>query len=309
MKSQKLSCQEIVQSSHGLAYNCSPQFGIQSPTGDSSHYQNFGLDQIGVPDYHMDFQAVNPRFPSQIYKNCDQQTTNSHSSGDSFGIIDMSRHVDSNGYGKNHYFSSSERSYAIPCYNVTERERLSQLKRKFLDSSVKENLTGSQFVHWNQSPRPHGCSASAGNSVCTDSAGASKTRIRWTQDLHNRFVECVKRIGGAEKATPKAILNLMDLEGLTIFHVKSHLQKYRTAKYMPEAIEGKYEKGARMADVSQADAKNGTQIREALKLQLDIQRRLHEQLEIQRNLQLRIEEQGKQLKIMFDQHGRSNERV
>ena len=27
---------------------------------------------------------------------------------------------------------------------------------------------------------------------------SSKTRIRWTQDLHEKFVECVNRLGGAE---------------------------------------------------------------------------------------------------------------
>lgn len=26
----------------------------------------------------------------------------------------------------------------------------------------------------------------------------NKTRIRWNQDLHERFVECVNRLGGAE---------------------------------------------------------------------------------------------------------------
>ncbi|CAL5441751.1 unnamed protein product [Camellia sinensis] len=66
-----------------------------------------------------------------------------------------------------------------------------------------------------------GVSVTSGNS---GSAISSKTRIRWTQDLHDRFVECVNHLGGAEKATPKAILKLMDSEGLTIFHVKSHLQ-------------------------------------------------------------------------------------
>ncbi|KAF7804133.1 myb family transcription factor PHL5-like [Senna tora] len=135
---------------------------------------------------------------------------------------------------------------------------------------------------------------------------SSKTRIRWTQDLHEKFVECVNRLGGAEKATPKAILKLMDSDGLTIFHVKSHLQKYRIAKYMPDPAQGKSEKRTHIEDGHHMDVKTGMQIREALQLQLDVQRRLHEQLEIQRKLQLRIEEQGKQLKMMFDQQQKTS---
>ncbi|KAJ0088915.1 hypothetical protein Patl1_33004 [Pistacia atlantica] len=159
-----------------------------------------------------------------------------------------------------------------------------------------------------QSPRYSfgGVSVSSGGSVSSGAVLSSKTRIRWTQDLHEKFVECVNRLGGAEKATPKAILRLMHSEGLTIFHVKSHLQKYRMAKYIPEFVEGKSEKRCILNDVSQLDVKTALQIKEALQLQLDVQRRLHEQLEIQRDLQLRIEEQGKQLKKLFDQQQKTN---
>ncbi|PIA50792.1 hypothetical protein AQUCO_01200204v1 [Aquilegia coerulea] len=140
--------------------------------------------------------------------------------------------------------------------------------------------------------------------VSSRAAVSNKTRIRWTQDLRERFVECVNCLGGADKATPKGILKLMDSEGLTIFHVKSHLQKYRMAKYIPESAEDS--KTSRSNVVSHSCV-IGLQIEEALRQQLKLQMYLHEQLKIQRNLQVRIEEQGKQLKKMFDQQAKNSD--
>ena len=40
-------------------------------------------------------------------------------------------------------------------------------------------------------------------------------------------MRAVDRLGGAEQATPKLILELLEEPGVTVFHVKSHLQKFR----------------------------------------------------------------------------------
>ncbi|KAM0047829.1 putative transcription factor MYB-HB-like family [Helianthus debilis subsp. tardiflorus] len=46
-------------------------------------------------------------------------------------------------------------------------------------------------------------------------------RLRWTPDLHRCFVHAIQTLG---EATPKLVLQMMDVKGLTISHVKSHLQ-------------------------------------------------------------------------------------
>ncbi|KAL4585725.1 hypothetical protein LXL04_010349 [Taraxacum kok-saghyz] len=61
-------------------------------------------------------------------------------------------------------------------------------------------------------------------------------RLRWTPQLHHAFVNAIERLGGQEisrlnaEATPKSVLQLMNVRGLSIAHVKSHLQMYRSKK-------------------------------------------------------------------------------
>ncbi|XAR61060.1 hypothetical protein NMG60_11034656 [Bertholletia excelsa] len=162
------------------------------------------------------------------------------------------------------------------------------------------NILAPQPKALQQIPAPSGDSAM--NSASSGGGASNKPRMRWTPELHEAFVEAVNKLGGSEKATPKGVLKLMKVEGLTIYHVKSHLQKYRTARYRPESSQGSSDKKLTpIEEVTSLDLKTGIEITEALRLQMELQKRLHEQLEIQRSLQLRIEEQGKYLQKMFEQ--------
>ncbi|KAK2995990.1 hypothetical protein RJ640_017354 [Escallonia rubra] len=55
-------------------------------------------------------------------------------------------------------------------------------------------------------------------------------RLRWTPDLHRSFVHAIERLGGQDRSTPKLVLQVMNVRGLSISHVKSHLQMYRSKK-------------------------------------------------------------------------------
>ncbi|KAK7381064.1 hypothetical protein VNO78_33588 [Psophocarpus tetragonolobus] len=57
-------------------------------------------------------------------------------------------------------------------------------------------------------------------------AQAKKTRVVWSKELHQQFVEVVMQIG-LKDATPKRILEVMQNPNLTRQQVGSHLQKYR----------------------------------------------------------------------------------
>ncbi|KAI4324474.1 hypothetical protein MLD38_029962 [Melastoma candidum] len=131
-----------------------------------------------------------------------------------------------------------------------------------------------------------------------------KERLRWTQDLHDRFVEAVEQLGGADRATPKGILKAMAIQGLTIYHVKSHLQKYRISKFIPEsATKSKVDRRSISEMLPNFSSSCAAQLREAIQVQKEYQKRLSDQLEIQKSLKQKIEAQRRFLeKLVVEQN-------
>ncbi|KAL2546751.1 myb family transcription factor PHL8-like [Forsythia ovata] len=139
----------------------------------------------------------------------------------------------------------------------------------------------------------------------------AKPRLKWTQELHQRFVDAVEQLGGADKATPKSLMRMMGIHGLTLYHLKSHLQKYRLGKSQQSQTYHKNKQEDyrdddqsshfpnKIYDGVQDQINESLQIAQALQMQMEVQRKLHEQIKVQRHLQLRIEAQGKYLQSVL----------
>ncbi|KAK9698243.1 hypothetical protein RND81_08G090800 [Saponaria officinalis] len=140
-----------------------------------------------------------------------------------------------------------------------------------------------------------------------------KPRLRWTVELHERFVDAVAQLGGPDKATPKTIMRVMGVKGLTLYHLKSHLQKFRLGKQPHK----EFSDHPSVKDASGLELQRNTasssglmghrsmndgnvHITDAIRMQMEVQRRLQEQLEVQRHLQLRIEAQGKYMQNILE---------
>ncbi|KAI3893937.1 hypothetical protein MKX03_020120 [Papaver bracteatum] len=142
-----------------------------------------------------------------------------------------------------------------------------------------------------------------------------KPRLRWTPELHDRFVDAVAQLGGPDKATPKTIMRVMGVKGLTLYHLKSHLQKFRLGKqphkdfhdlqhsvkdFDPRDMQRNSASGSGIMVNRSNMNENMHMMNEGLRMQMEVKRRLHEQLVVQRHLQLRIEAQGKYMQTILE---------
>ena len=107
---------------------------------------------------------------------------------------------------------------AAPSFSVDAR---------FLHDSPTSHLS-SRFDDYDYEEEGEGETEDAAAAAAGGGAGRGekKARMVWTPSLHHRFVEAVEHLG-EKGAVPKAIVRLMNVDGLTRENVASHLQKYR----------------------------------------------------------------------------------
>ncbi|CAA6658757.1 unnamed protein product [Spirodela intermedia] len=128
-------------------------------------------------------------------------------------------------------------------------------------------------------------------------ASAAKPRLKWTRQLHQQFVGAVSHLGGAAKATPRSVMRLMGVPGLSLCHLKSHLQKYRIAvNSNPEPC---CEPNSEPRVSSDHCRRPWCYFRTLPEMQTEVPNKFQEQIEVQRHLQLRMEAQEKYIRSVL----------
>ncbi|CAA0818623.1 myb-like transcription factor family protein [Striga hermonthica] len=103
------------------------------------------------------------------------------------------------------------------------------------DMNIKKSDWLRSVQLWNQSPDLGSNEGSPrkdevkkdGNKKEEKEGNSRKARRCWSNELHHKFLQALRQLGGSHLATPKQIRELMKVDGLTNDEVKSHLQKYR----------------------------------------------------------------------------------
>ncbi|KAK8512177.1 hypothetical protein V6N13_097158 [Hibiscus sabdariffa] len=119
------------------------------------------------------------------------------------------------------------------------------------------------------------------------SDGFAKERLRWTQELHDRFEEAVNQLGGPDSKSSQALLGFMG-DGV-----------YVNCSYQGRRLREFSRLWALMASpftMSKATCR-AAQLNEALQLHIAAQRKQgDDKLEVRRNLKIKIEAQARYFK-------------
>jgi SHAQKYF class myb-like DNA-binding protein len=308
----KSTCNNIVTSSSNLetpydGFGAVTIAKIKSSVGFQSG-EYYDEDQIEVPDWCFD------QFP----KLTDPPLLNCQGSGDNFtsSLYSVSKESLLSNSADSH--NSSEEEYSnfqsgnMSFYNHFPQKHDELMKNdvsideKPFEISFQRNKSGSPTKSHKQSPQLYGIGCATSSNNASRKAITCKRRIRWTEELHESFMMIVDHLGGPDKAKPKAILDMMKSNSLSLSHVKSHLQKCRSSERVHKALRERSEEGHRTDRVTELQLKIHMQIEESRQLQLEVRKSISQQLEMQRSLETLIEEHSQKLKVM--QKEKTNQR-
>ncbi|KAL0888407.1 hypothetical protein Bca101_012390 [Brassica carinata] len=105
---------------------------------------------------------------------------------------------------------------------MTKKKKFSPIPDSRSMNSSNGSCASTDASRKNKNRKPNGGSGDDVESM----QPSKKSKITWTDDLHDLFLQAIRHIG-LDKAVPKKILEFMNVSYLTRENVASHLQKYR----------------------------------------------------------------------------------
>ena len=152
-----------------------------------------------------------------------------HSSS-SDGIDSVSRQASTDKLAKQTEFIANENSKHYPKPIRFSSTNLNNSAEGIINnaSSISKGCTPSKTTGLVNSKAGSSNAGGSGDATRKSESRMQKKRLVWTPELHERFVTAIEEVGIGQ-AVPKTLVMIMNVEGLTTEHVKSHLQKYRNS--------------------------------------------------------------------------------
>uniref|UniRef100_A0A0E0LU25 MYB-CC type transcription factor LHEQLE-containing domain-containing protein n=1 Tax=Oryza punctata TaxID=4537 RepID=A0A0E0LU25_ORYPU len=221
-----------------------------------------------------------------------------------FYYLSIDGELTGDGTGNDGEPAVATRPSASACHRISQSAKKPPQKND-LESSSSSRREGQEeemfpgLIHHHRLLDADGGGGGGGSSAGLVLTADPKPRLRWTADLHDRFVDAVAQLGGPDsKFSSEQFGDFIPKKApVVLYVVRSNTENYHEDNGCEGAHPFSLEKPPSEIQIrkaiwqrdGRAIKRRSQELKEALRAQMEVQRKLHEQVEVQRHVQIRME--------------------